>query len=130
MDSLFKGSNGTMGERGQISQYITDNSKSMEGGRDGGCLESLFKGSNGTIGQKGQVNQYITDKSKSMAGGREGWGDAWTPFSRIATGRWDIEDKLINILPIIQRQLIEGGMDRGCLDSFFKGSNGRLGQRR
>ena len=36
MDSLFKGSNGTMGQKGQINQYITDNSKSMEGGREGG----------------------------------------------------------------------------------------------
>ena len=36
---------------------------------------------------------------------------AWTPFSRVATGQWDREDRFINILPIIQNLWREGGTD-------------------
>ena len=36
---------------------------------------------------------------------------AWTPFSRVATGQWDREDRIINILPIIQNLWREGGRD-------------------
>ena len=45
---------------------------------------------------------------------------AWTPFSKVATGQWDREDRFINILPIIQNLWREGGREGrtgGCLDS-------------
>ena len=38
---------------------------------------------------------------------------AWTPFSRVATGQWDREDRIINTLPIIQNLWMDGGREGG-----------------